>query len=48
MHHYGVAPQGHFLRGAALEKGTTLVCGLRLVLVHLAGSEPINTRLLEY
>ncbi len=32
----------------ALGKGTTLACGLRLVSAHWAGSEPVNTNLLEY
>jgi len=33
---------------AILDKGTTILCGQRLVLNHLANSESINTTLKEY
>ena len=33
---------------AVLEKGTTILCGQRLVLNHLANSEPVNITLKEY
>ncbi len=33
---------------AALEKESAIPCGLRLVLDHLDGSEPINITLKEY
>ncbi len=33
---------------AVLEKGTAILCGLRLVLNHLANSEPVNITFKEY
>jgi len=33
---------------AALEKGTTILCGQHLVLNHLANSEHVNIALKEY
>jgi hypothetical protein len=33
---------------AVLEKDPAISCGRRLVLNHLAGSEPINITLVEY
>ena len=33
---------------AVLDKGTTILCGQRLVLNHLASSESVNITLKEY
>ncbi len=33
---------------ALLEKDSAILCGLRLVLNHLGGSESMNVTLLEY